>query len=316
MSRHDQQSALPEIGHEGQQIITKARILVVGVGALGSTAAELLCRAGVGELTLCDYDIVEESNLQRQSLYTTEDIGRLKVEAAKEHLIAIDPMCIVKSIPEPFSASTPLDGISVVVDGTDNLDSRLLLNDACRKTGVPLVIGTASGTRGLVFVARPGAACWQCIARGKTADDDCGSVLGPATHAIASLQVAATLRTLLGQAPKELVEFDAWHQTLRAIAVRQNPSCDACNGRYLYLNAKPAMHFCQSRSRVVARPNVPRVIDLEKARHLGVVLHDYGGAIQLRLERGTVLVHKHGAIEFSDVPEHDAHLLVEKLLGE
>ena len=155
MNRFRAQQALPQIG-EKQDRIEHAKILIVGVGALGSVVAELLCRAGVRDLTLCDYDIVDESNLQRQSLYTHLDIGRLKVEAAKEHLIAIDPLCLVKTICEPFSTSIPL-AFDCIIDGTDSLDARFLLNDAALQARIPLIIGTASGTSGLVYVVSKGA---------------------------------------------------------------------------------------------------------------------------------------------------------------
>jgi molybdopterin-synthase adenylyltransferase len=308
--RHIHQTALPQIG-EGQERLSQANILIVGVGALGSTAAEILCRAGVGNITLCDFDIIEESNLQRQSLYTTVDIGRLKVEAAKEHLISIDPNCLVKTVEEPFSPDTSISEYDLVIDGTDSLDARLVLNDAALRHKKPLVIGTASGTAGMVYVVQ-GSPCWQCIVQGKTSTDGCESgVLGAITHAIASLQAAAAMRTLLTSPPQGLFELDVWEMQWRSIAVPQNPACDACKGRFRH---ETALRFCQGRSRLIARSPVPQVVDLEMIRKRNDVVKDYRTAVLVKLGEGTVLVHKHGAFEFTDVPEPAAKEFVKGIL--
>jgi adenylyltransferase/sulfurtransferase len=313
MSRHDTQASLPEIGEKGQQRIEDAHILIVGVGALGSVAAELLCRAGVRNITLCDYDIVQESNLQRQSLYTTDDVGRLKVEAAKEHLIAIDPMCLVTPVAEPFSSATPLSGVDLIIDGTDSLNARLLLNDAAKKSGIPLVIGAAGGTRGIIFAvaagdpASTGAPCWQCIARSKSAGSDCDSgVLGMTTHAIASLQAAAALRILLGDTPRELVEIDVWTLEARKVRVRQNPACAACKGVYEHLDAPFHLHVCRAKQQLQARPNKPYIVDFERVKSVEHVEKAYGSALLVKLGNGTALIHRFGTMEFKDVDEETA----------
>ena len=308
--RHDAQ--IPHVGVLGQAKLEQASILIVGVGALGSTVAELLCRAGVRNLTLCDYDIVEESNLQRQSLYESQDIGRLKVDAAKEHLIAIDAMCLVKTIPEPFS-EIDVQHFTLIIDGTDNLETRLLLNDVAKKAGIPLIIGTASGTNGMLFVVN-GSPCWQCITQGKQATDDCASgVLGMTTHIIASMQATAAVRTILGYATKELLEVDIWNFEVRKISVKVNPACAACAGTYQYLTAPFHMRFCASSSKVIAAPSKPKLIDLEKAKLFGNLEKQYATAVLLRLGHGTALVHRHGTVEFSNVPEAEAKAFVKKL---
>ena len=311
--RHTAQINLPQIGLLGQAKLERANVLIVGVGALGSVAAELLCRAGVRNLTLCDYDIIEESNLQRQGLYQSTDLGRLKVEVAKEHLIAIDPMCVIGIIPEPFSAKIDLQPFTLIIDGTDSLEARLLLNDAARKANIPLIIGTATGTTGMIFVVH-GSPCWQCVTLGKRATDDCESgVLGMATHLVATLQATAAIRSILGYATKELVEVDAWNFEIRRIHVKQNTECAACAGTYHYMTAPLAMHFCSSGGKVIAKPNKPRLIDLDKIRSNFLVCKDYGTAVRVEVGKGTALAHQHGAIEFSDVPENDARSFVKKI---
>jgi molybdopterin/thiamine biosynthesis adenylyltransferase len=311
--RHLAQINLPQIGPAGQAKLEHANILIVGLGALGSVVAELLCRAGVRDLTLCDYDIIEESNLQRQGLYQSTDLGRLKVEVAKERLIAIDPMCVVAIVPEPFSEKIDLHPFTLIIDGTDSLETRLLLNDSARKANLPLIIGTAAGTTGMVFVVQ-GSPCWQCVTLGKRATDDCDSgVLGMATHLVATLQASAAVRVSLGYATKELIEVDAWNFEIRKIHVKPNAECAACAGTYQYLRAPVAMRFCASTAKVLAKPNKPRLIDLDKVRSSSLIRKDYGTAVLVELDQGTALVHKHGTIEFSNVTEDKARAFVKKI---
>ncbi|MDD9954244.1 MAG: HesA/MoeB/ThiF family protein [Candidatus Woesearchaeota archaeon] len=304
--RHARQVVLDEIGEKGQETITNSHVLIVGLGALGSTVAELLCRAGVARLTFCDYDIIQEDNLQRQSLYTTADIGRLKVEAAAAHVEAIDPSCTVSMITEPFSENVSLDSVNLIVDGTDSLHARLLVNDAAKKKNTPCVFGTAAGTRGFAFTG-----CWQCITLGKKATDSCDDgVIGSATHAIASLQVAMAIRTLLDDPNKDLVELDVWTGASRKITVPKNPACKACAGSYEYLNAPFEVQFCEATDRLQARPNKPKAIDLTT---LANVLEEFPTARRVKVGKGTALVHKHGTIEFENVTKEEASAFVRSI---
>ncbi len=318
MVRHESQLALPEIGERGQRAIARARVLVVGVGAIGSVAAELLCRAGVGALVLQDFDIVQESNLQRQALYTSADIGKHKAGAARAHLRAIDPSCAVEASADAFSAATPLAGIDLIVDGTDSLAARMLMNDAARKAGIPLVIASAALTRGVAFTATPGGPCWQCVALGKRAGDDCGAgVLGTATHAIASVEATMALRALVGEPFPDLVELDVWDAALRRARVARNPACEACAGRFGFLAAVPAITLCEGTGRMQARPSAPMRIALGALRASAQedVIEDYGTALLLRLGPGTALVHQHGLVEFEGVDEAAARGFVARVTG-
>jgi molybdopterin-synthase adenylyltransferase len=268
----------------------------------------------VRDLTLYDYDIIEESNLQRQSLYTTADVGRLKVEAAKEHLIAIDPMCLVTVHASPFSGDVDVGAFTLIIDGTDSLEARFLLNDAAKSAGVPLVIGAASGTGGAAFLAREDV-CWQCITLGKKASDDCDTgVLNMATHAIACMQAALALRHMLGAIITDLLEFDIWHMEFRKIQVKRNDACLACKGSYKYLFAEFSLRFCTVREKLIATPNIPSVVELERVRENREILKDYGNAIIVALGEGSVLVHRHGAMEFTNVEEAAAREFAKEIL--
>lgn len=312
--RHRAQASLEQITPEGQRKLYEAKVLIVGMGALGSAVAEILCRAGVRELTLYDYDIVDETNLQRQSLYTSLDLGKLKVEAAKERLLEIDPQCIIKILPEAFGPQTRIEGHDLVIDGTDSLQARLLLNDSAKRAAIPLVIGTASGATGMVFVSREDA-CWQCITRGKRAEEDCASgVLGGIIYTVASVQATAAIQILLGAMPKPLLEIDLWSMEMHRIGVKRNPDCAACKGTYEFLDARFSLRFCADRGRLLATPNIPATVDLEAMRAKHEIIKDYGSAVIIALGEGTVLLHRHGAMEFTNVDDAPARRFASDVL--
>jgi hypothetical protein len=215
-----------------------------------------------------------------------------------------------------FSPEALSDDITLIIDGTDNLETRLTLNDAARAKGVPLVIATATAGRGMVFPVLPqrGAPCWQCITKGKVAGDDCASGIEPAVaDAVVKAQAELALRILHSEhvAPRLLL-IDA--QRTAAVAVRTNPACSACKGGFEHLGAPFSIQYCASRERVLARPNAPRVLDLDGIRSSEKVVRDYGAAVLVRAGGGTALVHRHGLIEFSDVPHEEAHAFTRRIL--
>lgn len=230
------------IGKEGQSRIGRATAAVVGVGALGCTSADLLTRAGVGRLILVDRDIVEHTNLQRQTLYTETDAasGRPKAHAARDRLRAINSEIEIIAHTSDLSSENAeelLDESDVIVDGTDNFETRYLLNDLAQQEGIPLVIGGAVGTRGTITPLIPGRGpCLRCLepelpVQRETCDT--AGVLGPIVQMIGARQAAIALRVLAegeGNVPIVLEEFDAWSGQTRSIDLSEsrNESCVCC----------------------------------------------------------------------------------------
>lgn len=282
--------------------MSDATILVVGVGTLGSEIARRLSEKGVKQLILCDYDIVEERNLERQPLYTREDIGKQKVDSAISHLKGS-----VTGIPKPFSEDVSLEGVDIIIEGTDSLEARLLINDAARKAGIPLIVGTASENKGFVFPVT-GSPCWQCIVKGKTAVDSCDSGISSATvERITGMQVELAEKILEGR------EVVSALQTVggRTIPVVQNPSCSACKGEFSYLSAPFSLSFCETTHRLQARPNRPKTINLEILTN---VIERYATAVRVRLGKGTALVNRYGSVEFENVDESTAKRFTDALM--
>ncbi|MHB1434592.1 MAG: molybdopterin-synthase adenylyltransferase MoeB [Thermoplasmata archaeon] len=243
MQRYSRHLLLPEVGLRGQQKLKEARVLLVGAGGLGSPAATYLAAAGVGRIGLVEFDTIDLSNLQRQILYTTDDIGRPKLEAAAERLRALNPEVTVVPHPGPLTSANALGLLTeydVVVDGTDNFPARYLVNDAAVLRGIPNVYGSIYRFEGqvTVFAGRSGP-CYRCLYPEPPPPHlapSCAEagVLGVLPGVVGLLQAIETLKLLLGIGEPlvgRLLLFDALALRFRELQIRANPDCDLCGPR-------------------------------------------------------------------------------------
>ena len=251
MERYTRQVVLPGLGRQGQERLAAAHVAVVGMGALGSVGSELLIRAGVGRLTVIDRDILEWHNLHRQSLYTEADVvARLpKAEAARRHLTAINAEAEVTArIADLDAATAPmlLEGADAILDGTDNFETRYLINDLSVREGIPWVYGGVLGTDGVSMTIRPGRTpCLRCLfpdppPAGSLPTCETAGVWGPTVHLVASVEASAVLQLLIGHDPPEgMVHLDLWGgHLLRLQGGGRDPACPACGGgRYDFLES-------------------------------------------------------------------------------
>ncbi len=270
--RYSRQILFSGIGQEGQDKIRNARVVLVGCGALGTVSAELLVRAGVGRLRLIDRDFVEESNLQRQSLFTEADARAAtpKAVAAEKALRSINSQVAIEGIVQDLTVENIEDlcrESDIIVDGTDNFETRYLINDFSVKRGIPWVYGACVGSYGTAFLVRPGATCClQCLfpeppPLGSVETCDTAGVLGSVVHAVASFQVAQVMKILVGQVPGERVlKVDVWedHWQLISAAGARNRNCSCCGERkFRYLEAQERSHLTRlcGRDAVQVRPS-------------------------------------------------------------
>ena len=239
-SRHLQ---LPEIGEAGQARLAAARVLVVGAGGLGSPAVTFLAGAGVGTLAVADYDRVELSNLQRQILYRTSDVGEDKAAAARAAVAAMNPDVRVKAIPWAMDGPDLVHEAAkadVVVDASDNFETRFEVNAACLAAGTPLVSGAAVRMEGQVAVFDPNdprSPCYRCLF------DDSGDpgepcaligVFAPVTGIVGTIQAAEAIKLIVGLPSGlrgRLMLIDALEMRVRTVRVRRDPACSACADR-------------------------------------------------------------------------------------
>ena len=229
------------IGKKGQRALQKSSVAVVGVGALGSVAAELLCRAGVGTLLLIDRDIVEISNLQRQMLYDEKDVGNFKASAAVKRLKKINSDVSLTGVVSDlnFRNIDVLKKYDLVLDCSDNLAVRFLLNEYCSKEGKPWVYAGAIGEQGNVLSLVPGGVCFRCLfseASGLGTCDTVG-VLNTITTVVGALQVQEGLKILTDRFDSQrLYRLDLKTMQFGSLKVKKDKKCSVCRGEYSYLD--------------------------------------------------------------------------------
>ena len=231
---------LPEIGVKGQEQLQRSSVLIVGAGGLGSPAALYLAAAGVGKLGIIDREAVAPSNLHRQILHGTDDIGRPKSDSAKQRLSLVNPEVEVVARQGSLQAETAMDwlrGYDLVLDGSDNVATRYLVNDACVLAEIPLVYGGVVGFRGQVMVIRPRrSACFRCVfpeppVAGQIPSCQEAGVIGTIAGMVGSLMAHEALKLLLGiGAPllNRLLIFDGQMSRWREVSVRRNVACAVC----------------------------------------------------------------------------------------
>ena len=239
--RYSRQIMLPAVDIEGQQRLLTSTVLVVGLGGLGSPVAMYLAAAGVGHLLVADFDAVDLSNLQRQILHTTDRIGQTKVESCVQTLKALNPEVRVDGIKIPLSEDTLptlLEGVDLVVDGSDNFATRFAVNDACHRAETPLVSGAAIRMEGqvCVFSGHPGGPCYQCLyPRDGGIDETCSAngILAPVVGIIGSIQATEALKILGGFGDPlygRLLLLDAMTMEWRSVRLPADPNCPICGG--------------------------------------------------------------------------------------
>jgi adenylyltransferase/sulfurtransferase len=241
--RYSRHLIMPEVGMEGQQKLKAARVLCIGAGGLGSPLSLYLAAAGVGTLGIVDFDVVDYTNLQRQIIHTTADVGRKKLDSAAETLKAINPFVDIQKFETRLSSANALDlfrEFDIVADGTDNFPTRYLVNDACVLTGKPNVYGSIFRFEGQasVFAAEAGP-CYRCLypeppPPGLVPSCAEGGVLGILPGLVGVIQATEVIKLILGKGDSligRLLLVDALAMKFRELKLRKNPDCPAC-GRH------------------------------------------------------------------------------------
>src|SRR6202012_1751313 len=256
LARYSRHLILPEVGMEGQQKLKAAKVLCVGTGGLGSPMAFYLAAAGIGTLGLVDFDVVDASNLQRQIIHSTKDIGRKKLDSAEEKLIALNPALTVVKHETMLTSANALDILKdydVVADGTDNFPTRYLVNDACVLLGKPNVYGSIFRFEGQASIfAYPGGPCYRCLhpeppPPGLVPSCAEGGVLGILPGTVGLIQATETVKLILGIGEPligRLVLYDALAMRFRELKLRRNPECPVCGDHPTITKLIDYQEFC------------------------------------------------------------------------
>jgi len=238
--RYSRHLIMPEVGMEGQQKLKAARVLCIGAGGLGSPLALYLGAAGVGTLGIVDFDVVDYTNLQRQIIHTTADVGRKKLDSAAEKLKAINPFLNIRKFETRLNSDNALElfrDFDIIADGTDNFPTRYLVNDACVLTGKPNVYGSIFRFEGQasVFATKDGP-CYRCLYSdppppGLVPSCAEGGVLGILPGLVGVIQAIEVIKLILGKGEPligRLLLIDALGMKFRELKLRKNPDCPAC----------------------------------------------------------------------------------------
>jgi molybdopterin/thiamine biosynthesis adenylyltransferase len=241
--RYSRQIMLPEIEIEGQRRLLNSRVLIVGLGALGSPVSMYLAASGIGELVLMDHDQVQLSNLQRQIVHVSDSVGQTKVQSAKRMLQALNPEISVVGLARAFDERglvAEVGRVDAVVDATDNFAARFAINKACFEACIPLISGAAIRLEGQVSVYpfdRADSPCYHCLYRDVAEPPgSCtqNGVLGPVAGLVGSIQAIETVKVLLGFGETlagRLLLIDARSMDIRAVRLNQDPNCMVCGSR-------------------------------------------------------------------------------------
>jgi adenylyltransferase/sulfurtransferase len=254
--RYSRHLIMPEVGMEGQLKLKQAKVLLIGTGGLGAPLGLYLAAAGVGQLGLVDFDVVDFTNLQRQVTFGTKDVGRPKLEAAAERLRDLNPEIELTLHEAKLSSDNALDilrGYDIVVDGTDNFPTRYLVNDACVLLGKPNVYGSIFRFEGqaTVFALKDGP-CYRCLypeppPPGLVPSCAEGGVLGVLPGIVGSIQANETIKLIIGKGESlkgRLLVFDALKMRFRELKLRKNPDCPVCGAHPTVTKLIDYLEFC------------------------------------------------------------------------
>jgi len=277
IGRYSRHLLLPEIGVEGQKKLKAAKVLIVGTGGLGAPIALYLAAAGVGTIGLVDFDVVDESNLQRQIIHSTRDVGRPKVASAKDRIKGINPLVNVVTHNEMLTSKNALElfaDYDIIADGTDNFQTRYLVNDACVFLGKLNAYGSVFQFDGqaTVFGAKDGP-CYRCLypsppPPGLVPSCAEGGVMGVLPGIIGTIQAAETIKLIVGGAKPligRLLSFDAWRMSFRELKLDKNPDCPVCGKNRTIHELIDYEQFCGLKKHTDSKPiDTITALDLKK----------------------------------------------------
>ena len=276
--RYSRHLIMPEVGMDGQLKLKQAKVLCIGTGGLGAPLGLYLAAAGVGRIGLVDFDSVDLTNLQRQILFGTDDIGRPKIEAATDRLRNLNPDIQIDRFETRLTSENALDilkNYDIVVDGTDNFPTRYLVNDACVILGKPNVYGSIFRFEGQITIfGAPGGPCYRCLypeppPPGLVPSCAEGGVLGVLPGIVGAIQAAETLKLIIGKGEPligRLLLFDALAMRFRELKLRKNPECPACGEHPTITKLIDYAEFCGVRGEEAAstaQTTVPEIAPRE-----------------------------------------------------
>lgn len=309
-SRYEKHIKIRDFGEEGQAALSGKSVVIIGCGALGTNISNFMTRAGVGKIRIVDRDFVEIDNLHRQVLFSEKDIGTPKTLAAATKLKEINSEIIIIPLVKDVkntNIENIVSGYDLILDGTDNISTRMLINDVSLKTGIPWIYGGVLGTSGMVMNIFKEGPCLRCLmpdipTAGTIPTCESEGVLNTIPAVIASIQSTEALKILMGKDyQKGLIRYDIWDNNFMILEVKKDPECECCgNGDYKFLNLErneTILELCDDSIEII--PSVDKEMDLKEiAKSLDgaseIVLNEY--LLEFKTEGKVVTVYKDGRV--------------------
>ena len=287
LDRYSRQILFPGIGEEGQRKLGNSSVVIIGCGALGTTIATSLVRAGVGKVRIIDRDFIEHHNLQRQVLFDEEDMrnGLPKAIAAERHLRRVNSSVEIQGVVADVNYTNIerlVDDADIILDGLDNFETRLLINDVSLKHNIPWVYGGAISSHGMTMTIFPHETpCFRCLQASTTSKGialtcDTAGVISPAPFIIGSLQTVEAMKILVGaeEINRDLIVIDVWKNKFSRFKIGRRADCPTCHGEYEFLEARfgtRTTSLCGQNAVQVLNPEVREVSFERLATHLGPI---------------------------------------------
>jgi len=315
MSRYSRQEIL--LGKNNQLKLQQAKIAIIGIGALGTVTAELLTRAGIQKILLVDRDSIELSNLQRQTLFSEKDVGNYKTETAKDKLTKINSSIIIKTANVHLNKDNidVLNEYDLILDCTDNLQTRFLINDYCKKYNKEWVYSAAIKNSGYVFPILKKGPCLQCFLEEKKNLETCSTagVLNTITTSIAALQTTLAMKLILeNNVEPILYHYNIWQQDFKKIKIKKRKNCLTCNNQFNYLekNNQGTIKFCAAGKFQIQGNNIDKEKIKQQWEKLGDVIDD---GITLRFNN--IMLFNDGRAIIKAKSEQEAQTIYSKYVG-
>ena len=318
-NRYSRQEVFDYIGKNGQKNLSKAKIAIIGIGAIGSQTSSLLARAGIGQLKLIDRDSIELNNLQRQTLFNESDIKKPKSIQAKKHLEKINSSIKITCLNEDLNnekISELIGKVDLILDCTDNLETRFLINDYSLKNNIPWIY--SAGIKSISFLMNiipKKTPCFSCVFKQSASPETCqtSGVLNSTTSLIASLQVSEAIKILLKKKPEtSLMQIDLEKNTFTKLKIKKRKDCPTCNKEYIYLNSinpQGILKFCSTGNYQIQfkKINLKKLkLNLEKIE----TVEDLGSCIKFK----NMLIFENRAL-IKTKSEKEAKTLISKYVG-
>ena len=305
-------------GKEAQRKMQNKKVVIVGLGALGTVVADQLVRAGIKKIVLIDRDIIEESNLQRQTLYDENDVHKMKADVAKQKLQKVNSEIKIDSHSTNLGkGNLNLLDSDLVIDCTDNFETRFLVNEYCKKKKIPWVYGAVAGSLGSVFstLSNKDSACFNCIFQNIKPYATCNNfgIIAPASNIVASLEVMEAFKIMSGKYnfdDNKLLIIDLWNGKFEKITVKRNSKCEVCKGKYSLLDFKGEkegdvyeIRMCDTKNQYSARPLIEMKLNLSKLRKIVKVKMASKIVLICEIEGVECLIQAHGEIFFRNTSD-------------